>query len=155
MAAGFTVETKNIDALKKRLEDLADVSIPDESLVREVRIDVELFKDDDLQKICEMLGDFKPFGFGNVEPVFALFGVKIMEVKKIGKEGKHIKLSVQAGDDIYEVLVFNGTAYAPWIAVGVSVDLCFTLDINTWNGRSTLQLKAKDIKLHIDEYQSA
>lgn len=155
MAAGFTVETKNIEALKKRLEDLADMSIPDESLVREVRIDVVLQKDDDLDQICALLGDFKPFGFGNVEPVFAVYAVKIVDMKKIGKEGKHIKLSIQIGDEAREVLVFNGTAYAPWIAVGNSVDVCFTLDMNTWNGRSTLQLKARDIKLHVDEFQSA
>ncbi|MBI5614148.1 single-stranded-DNA-specific exonuclease RecJ [Candidatus Gottesmanbacteria bacterium] len=155
MAAGFTVETKNIDALKKRLEDLADTVILDEQLVREIRIDAALLKDDDLLRICQMLGEFKPFGFGNVEPVFALFGVKIMEVKKIGKEGKHVKLKIQVGDDMHEALVFNGTAYAPWIAVGNTVNLCFTLDMNTWNGRSTLQLKARDIKLHEDEFQSA
>ena len=102
-----------------------------------------------------MLGEFKPFGFGNVEPIFVLYDAKVIDVKKIGKEGKHVKLSIQIGDENREALVFNGTAYAPWIAVGNLVDLCFTLDMNTWNGRSTLQLKARDIKLHVDEFQSA
>jgi single-stranded-DNA-specific exonuclease len=148
MAAGFTVETKNLVKLKTRLEKLAE-KIPEELMTRSLKIDMEVPLDIVSQKFWKELQVFEPFGFGNIEPIFTSAGVIINDVRQIGADGKHLKLrlSISGSNQYLDAVAFGmGTMYKE-LKSDRPVDLAYAIEMNTWNGSSKLQLKIKDIHL--------
>ena len=141
MAAGFTVETKNLDVLKSRLEDYTEKHLPEELLTRELRIDMELPSTAVSKELWQNLRDFEPFGFGSPEPVFATRGAIIEEARLVGADGKHLKLRISS----FDAIAFGMGNLSPQLKNGAVVDIAYTIDMNSWNGRKSLQLKLRDI----------
>jgi len=148
MAAGFTVETKNLDRLRQKLESLAEKTITDELLTRELRIDIELPLVDVTEKLWQTLRDFEPFGFGSPEPVFASRSVSIEDTRLVGTDGKHLKLRIAYSKlrIALNAIAFGMGNLSPKLKSGTQVDIAYTIDMNVWNGNRKLQLKIKDIR---------
>jgi single-stranded-DNA-specific exonuclease len=92
------------------------------------------------------LESFEPWGSGNEEAVFVSRGLTILEVKRIGKELQHLKLSVRSsGMSPTEALVWREGEMADRIAIGSMVDLCYKPEINRFNGRETVQFNVIDL----------
>lgn len=141
MAAGFTVETKNLAVLQKRLEKLTEKELDKDKLTRTLKIDAEIPLELVTSDLYKQLQQLQPFGFGNPEPVFATRNVTVTESRLVGADGKHLKLRLSSIDAI----AFNfGSLYGK-IKPDVPIDIAYTIDMNTWNGNSRLQLKVKDI----------
>ncbi|MBI4065322.1 single-stranded-DNA-specific exonuclease RecJ [Candidatus Gottesmanbacteria bacterium] len=154
MAAGFTVETKYLSKLQKRLEAIADKELDEEALTRTLRIDAKISLELATEKLWQKLRDFEPFGFGNPEPVFATRAVKVVDTRLVGNEGKHLKLRLQSSNHpaiqplILDAIAFNLGNLSGKLKPGTSIDIAYTIDMNVWNGDKRLQLKIKDI--HFD-----
>lgn len=152
MAAGFSIDTTNIDDFKKELINLANLSIKDELLIPEISIECELDQKDISWKLFELIQKLEPFGMGNRKPIFATRGIKVIEKYQIGKEKNHLKL-------ILPSKVKNQTKIdALWFGHGEdkskildNMDLAFTIDKNIWNNVTSLQLMIKDISQSIDQ----
>ncbi|OGG05037.1 single-stranded-DNA-specific exonuclease RecJ [Candidatus Gottesmanbacteria bacterium RBG_16_52_11] len=147
MAAGFTVETKNIDTLRQRLEELADRTLDADTLSRHLRIDMGIPLSAVTDTLWQKLRDFEPFGMGNPEPLFATVNLRIADVRKVGTDGRHLKLSVDDGSRVIDAIAFGFGGLYGSMEPGNSMDLAYTLDMNEWNGFRKLQLKVKDIRL--------
>jgi single-stranded-DNA-specific exonuclease len=147
MAAGFTVETKNLEALGARLLSLAEAQLDDDKLVRTLRIDVEMPLGSATVALWEALSDFEPFGFGSVEPVFSTRGVEVVESRLVGKDGKHMKLKLRDKGLVVDAIAFGLGELYPSLRPEKPIDVAYSIDMNVWNGRSSLQLKVKDIHL--------
>ncbi len=147
MAAGFTVETKNIEALKKRLEALAEKELDEEKLTRTLHIDAEIPLDLATQQLWLLMQSMTPFGFGNYEPVFATKQVRVTDIRIIGATRKHLKLKVRPLDsqDSWDAVAFNMAEAYGKLTTEAHVDVAYAIDMNEWNGKRTLQLKVKDI----------
>ncbi len=142
MAAGFTVETKNLEGLKKRLEDIADAQLDEESLTRVLRIDMEVPLAAVTEDLWQKLRAFEPYGFGSPQPAFVTRNVTIEEVRVVGAEGKHLKLRLEGG---MEAIGFGLGSFSGQLRKGAHADIAYSMDMNVWNGRKELQLKIKDI----------
>ena len=81
---------------------------------------------------------------GNSEPVFVSRNLDVQDVRKLGKDASHLKLTSRAGDRNIEAIGFGMGELE--IDTNSKVDIAFTIDINEWRDRKTLQLKIKDIK---------
>jgi single-stranded-DNA-specific exonuclease len=149
MAAGFTVETKNLDALQKKLEQVVSETLDDALLVRSVKIDLSIPLQSVTENLWERIRGFEPFGFGNQEPVFATPGVNIVDVRLVGMEGKHLKLRMKdsASDMIIDAIAFSKGSMYGELKQGKPVDIVYTIDMNVWNGSRKIQLKIKEIKI--------
>lgn len=153
MAAGFTVETKNLEKLKRRLEQVAAKELGAEQLTRILRIDAEIPLNEVTQELWQKLRDFEPFGFGNPEPVFATRGVKVLEARLVGADGKHLKLRLSSPNqpnlpnltNVFDAIAFNFGGLYGKLKPGASIDIAYTISMDTWNGNRRLQLKIKDI----------
>lgn len=147
MAAGFTVKTKNLSALKSRLEALAEKELSDEKLVRTLHVDAEIPLKFATQKLWAEMQSMAPFGFGNYEPVFATKQVSVSDVRIIGATRKHLKLKVRpsATQNTWDAVAFNMAELYASLASDNPVDIAYAVDMNEWNGKRTLQLKIKDI----------
>jgi len=145
MAAGFTIETKKIESFQEKLEELADSVITDETLIRSLRIDCELPLSKVEKTLHKSLQALAPFGMGNPEPVFATRNVTIHDLRTMGKENTHLKLLLSDGDVPIEAVAFGMGEWIKKLKKQDKIDVAYTVDMNSWNGRETLQLKVKDI----------
>ena len=148
MAAGFTVETKNITALKEFFESHI-AGVLDKSLfVRSLSIDTELPYFLVTRSLVDALKDFAPYGLANYESVFVTRGLIVDQVRKIGAKQNHLKLKLKNPEKrAIDAVAFGLGAMADTIPVGALIDVAYTVDENTWNGTTTVQMKVKDIQV--------
>lgn len=153
MAAGLTVKNTNLEKLKKCLMKIAEKELNEKKLTQVLKIDCELRLSNLTWKLYESIEKFAPFGMGNPKPVFCTRSLRIVDMRTVGNNDKHLKLKL---DDprtkrIEEVPALDGIgfgmgAFASQIKVGDLVDLAYTLEKNVWNEEERLELKIKDIK---------
>lgn len=150
MAAGFTVETKNLAKLKKFFESKIHDALPEELLVRSLVVDTELPFSMITKSLYSELAVFAPYGLGNYEPVFVTRGLVADDVRKIGIKSNHLKLKLR--DDAkraIDAVAFGFGSMADQLPTGTRIDAAYTIDENVWNGTTTLQVKIRD--MHVVE----
>lgn len=150
MAAGFSIETKNILRFEKAINKYSKNILTEDVLSRSQRVDLEMdfdLIDDSLYKNIKI---FEPAGIGNPTPVFLTKGADVIEIRKIGRSGNHLKLKIAKGSKIFDAVYFN----APEEVLNLSLnqtpfpaDFVYTIDENIWNGRKSLQLKIKTLSV--------
>jgi single-stranded-DNA-specific exonuclease len=92
-AVGFAMPSRDVLALKQRLNTYAQAMLKPEDLLPELSIDAEIPLSSVTPELLNSLGRLEPFGHGNREPVFSSCGVSLLMPPRILKE-KHIKLRV-------------------------------------------------------------
>lgn len=149
MAAGFTIETKNIKKFTKEVENAARNDIKESLFVQSITVDLEIPYFAIQTSLYKRLVGFSPFGLGNPEPVFCTKGVVVESVRLIGAKQNHVKMKISHPSTkiLLDAVAFGmGELYGK-IKQGMIVDIAYTIDENTWNGNTGLQLKLKDIRL--------
>lgn len=145
MAAGFSIKTKNIDKFKKEINKEAKTKLTKKILTPKLKIDLNLQFNQLNQTLMDGLKKLEPFGMGNRTPLFMTKKVKVVEVKKVGSKGNHLKLKLEQNGLIFDAIFFNPpTSYI--LHLSSTVDVVYNLEENTFNGKTTLQLKIKDLK---------
>jgi single-stranded-DNA-specific exonuclease len=161
MAAGFSVSTKKLPELQKALENSANKIITPDVLNRTLKIDCELPTIAITNNLYKQIQTLAPFGMGNPEPTFVSYSVEVKNFKLLGRERNHLKLELgiknpslaKASEDkqesrTIEAIGFGMSEFADHLKPGDQIDIVYTIDNNTWNGNTKLQLKIKDTKLH-------
>ncbi len=149
MAAGFTIETEKIKMLQEKLEGLAVQALSDDLLMRTLKIDCELPLSFITQELYKSIQQLAPFGMGNPEPTFVSRRVIVESLKVLGAEGKHLKMQFTVRSSqftVIDAIGFGFGEFASQIKKGDAIDVVYTIDENTWNGNTKLQLKIKDIQ---------
>ena len=148
MAAGFTVETEKLILLEKTLQERIETALSEDLFTRVLRIDCELPLGEINKKLYDAIQQLAPFGMGNQEPVFVSRKVIIENMRLVGKEGKHLKLTVhsQNNDAVFDAIAFGFGDKIKELKEGNAIDIAYVIDENTWNGNTKLQLKIRDIK---------
>ncbi|MBQ2638944.1 single-stranded-DNA-specific exonuclease RecJ [Candidatus Saccharibacteria bacterium] len=103
-------------------------------------------------ELLDNLSELEPFGEGNKEPRFKLLGVKVLGVKKLGKDENHLKLTVGDKDNKKMNLI---SFFAPekWLDLktGQNLDITASLFKNEWNGKVSVEGRILDIEYGIIE----
>lgn len=149
MAAGFTIETRNIRKFTKEVEEAAKKDIKKSLLVRSVSIDMEMPLREVRPPLYERIQEFAPFGLGNPEPVFASTQVTVDAIRLIGAKQNHLKmkLSHPLVKLPYDAVGFGMGEWYGKMKQGMTVDVAYTIDMNQWNGTTGLQLKVRDFRI--------
>ena len=119
-------------------------------MVPRIDVDEELHLSDVTPKFFKCLEMFEPFGPGNMAPVFAcrnLFDTGASQV--VGQTREHLKLTVSDGTvgRPFSAIAFKQSEHFDAIHEGQKFDMCFSVEINSFRGKETLQLKSYDIKM--------
>lgn len=145
LAAGFTVRNENIPALKDRLTGLAHDVLQGQTLAPTMEIDAEVDihqVTDDLMRDIQLL---EPTGNANPSPTLAVNGVRVLEMRTVGRDDRHLKLKIaRAGQPPLDAIGFGLGAWA--LELSDCADVAFQLEINDWQGRQSLQMNLKDIR---------
>lgn len=148
-AAGLTLLESEYENFKRKFEEVVSETIDPKLLTPEISIDAELSLKDITPKFYRILKQFAPFGPGNMSPVFLSRGLMDTGFGKcVGENKKHLKCQVKQEDagPAFEVIGFNLGKKLDLIKNHKPFDAVYSLDENTWNGRTTIQLKLKDIR---------
>jgi single-stranded-DNA-specific exonuclease len=147
-AAGFTVSNQNIDALIAQLYSIAQRELSDVILLPVIEIDREILLDKlnphYIAGIFNDLHQLEPTGRGNPEPVFASYNVAVRNTRTVGLDGRHLKLTLQAGSAIYDAIAFQQGHWKDILPE--RIDIAYRFDENVYNGRVNLQLNIKDLR---------
>ncbi len=148
-AAGLTLFESEYENFKKKFEEVVSETIDRNLLTPEISIDAELDLKDITPKFYRILKQFAPFGPGNMSPVFLSKGLTDTGFGKcVGEDKTHLKCQVKQGDSkiAFDVIGFNLGDKLDLIKDGKKFDAVYSLDENTWNGNTKIQLKLKDIR---------
>ncbi len=77
-------------------------------------------------------------------PLFAYKGLKINSIRAL-TDGKHLKLTLRDDNIIIDAIGFNMGNLVEDYLIGDKVDVVGVLEINSFNGRETVQINLKDI----------
>jgi len=143
-AAGFTVALENRDALVKKLRTLAEQQLAGQVLRPSIDVDCEVsFRELD-DELLDFLEQLEPFGPGNPVPVLAVHHVEVLEKRRVGKDGKHLKLLFRENGLHRGGIAFGMGERA--LTLSRWVDVAFHLERNVFRGVTEQQLNVIDMK---------
>ena len=147
-AAGLTIEENDYASFKESFEKAVGDYINNKLPENEIRIESKIELSSITPKFFRILNQFEPFGPGNRRPIFLSEHLSLKGgLNKIGKNREHLKLSVsQESDKTFSAIGFWLSEKATSISSNSTFAMLYTIDENTWNGITTIQLKIKDIK---------
>lgn len=148
-AAGLSLKEENLSAFTERLQKLAAEEIIPEQMIPQIDIDAVLDLHNITPQFMNELKRMSPFGPENQKPVFCSLGVKDYGTSKlVGKDQDHIKLELiddRSNTPIHGI-AFGMHQHINHIKAMKPFDICYTIEENTYNGNTSLQLMIKDIK---------
>ncbi len=143
LAAGFGMKSENLSAFKKAIADYAKtVEMPFPVTELDCRLKPEFISAD----ILSVISALEPFGAGNPQPMFGLFGVMLSSVQPIGS-GKHLRLNFRKGNTSFSALYFGVTEKEFPYAPGDSLDLAVRLERNEYMGQVRVSIYIRDVRM--------
>ncbi len=150
-AAGLTLKEENLEEFTKRFETYVAENIQEYQLAPQIEIDAEVKFSDLTPKFFRILKQFNPFGPGNMKPVLCTRRVFDYEgnSRPVGKEQEHLKLELvdSSCENVMNGIAFRMSDFHEQLKALDPLDICYTLEENTFNGNTTMQLMIRDIKL--------
>ncbi len=144
-AAGLQVLAEYVDIFENRLNKYVNEHITLEDLIPPLKIDAKMELYEINNNFLEWLNKFAPFGLGNMRSTF--YTEKVMVVGYPYNVGKnHLKIKVVKDGCTFDLIGFNLGDYLPFLKKGSYIDIAYSLEFNSWQGRTTIQGKLKDIK---------
>jgi single-stranded-DNA-specific exonuclease len=147
-AAGLSLKPENLKPFRERFNSIVSASITDEMLIPEVEVDLEINLNQITPKFIRILKQFAPFGPGNMSPVFMTHDtVDTGHARIVGKN--HVKLTVfqeSVRSAPYSGIAFQQGEKFDAIQRGQSMNICYHIEENEWNGAKNIQLNIKDIR---------
>ena len=149
-AAGLSMKEENVLAFTERFEKFVSDNILEEQTYPQIDIDAILEFKDITPKFFRVLKQFGPFGPGNMKPVFV--SKKVFDYgtsRLVGKEQEHLKLELidSSSENVMNGIAFRMHEFNEPLKALNPLDICYTLEENTFNGNTTTQLMIRDIKI--------
>ena len=145
LAAGLSLNMQDLDAFDLHINKYVSENIKNEP-VKTIDIDCSVTPDFITLQNIRAIGRLEPFGADNEKPVFALCGVRILSTDTMGADNKHLKMKIEAGQNIFEAVGFSMGHIAKFLPSGEIIDLAFTPEINSYQDTQRIQLFIKDIR---------
>ena len=144
MAVGLSLKKENFQKFADKFEEIAKKAHTEE-IESVINIDEEITLKDVNIETVESLKALEPFGEANKLPVFIYKNLKIDSIRALS-EGKHLKLTLKDGNTIINGIGFNMGKYAEEFRISDKIDVLGVLEINSFNGRDTIQINMRDIR---------
>lgn len=147
-AAGLTLDPTNVIAFQEKFELVVSSTITEEMLIPEIEIDMEINFSDINDKFFRILKQFAPHGPGNMLPVFK--SVDVFDSGNVRIVGtNHLKLELYQKNNPYlrlNAIAFDKAHLLENFQNQIPAKICYQLQENTYNGRTTIQLMVKELE---------
>ncbi|MFH1601950.1 MAG: single-stranded-DNA-specific exonuclease RecJ [Candidatus Shapirobacteria bacterium] len=152
LAAGFEIKTKNIPILKKKLKRLIKEHLPKKGLEPKIELEAKLSLSQVNPEYYQQIIKLAPFGLGNPEPLFLFEGLRLTELRQVGRSADHLKMALDDPQTLpeekiwAEAIGFNLGKYYGELKAGELVDLAASLSEDCFTGKVKIVLKVKDLR---------
>lgn len=141
MAAGLSIQEDSIPAFRKKFGEYVLANSTEEDRRPRLVYDAEI---NFSQLSLDFLASYEllhPFGNSNPQPVFVARGIGLSR-PPFHMKNKHLRLMLRQGYHEQDAVFFGGGEHElpdpPW-------DIAFTIDRNTFRGKTTLQIMIQDL----------
>lgn len=140
MAAGLSIEEENIEKFREQLNQ--NCTLTEEDLRPKIVIDVAMPISYITKELVEQISLLEPFGKGNVKPIFAQKGLRVLDSNIIGKNKNVVKLKLLDPQGAIIEGIYFGEAddFMNFIREKDSVSITYYPEINRFRGRESLQI---------------
>jgi single-stranded-DNA-specific exonuclease len=142
MAAGLSIREESMDSFRKNLAEYVLENSTEEERRPRLVYDAEIAFS---QLSLDFLASYEllhPFGNNNPQPVFVSRGVDLSR-PPYHMKNHHLRLMLRQGYHEQDAVFFGGGEHElpdpPW-------DIAFTIDRNTFRGKTTLQIIIQDVR---------
>jgi single-stranded-DNA-specific exonuclease len=158
MAAGFSLEEKNLSILREKLNEKADLT--DDDLIREVIYDSDVPIYYPSIRLVKDLERIEPVGAGNQGALFAQNGVTITGISRMGKEKQYGNITAMSQNRNFRFTYFGdmeafdshinekfGPGTAEKVYAGkqkITLDICYEIKINKFRGNEELEYRLRN-----------
>lgn len=147
MAAGLTVAEDKLDAAMARLSELLAKQGAHLAGAADLKLDGMLIPAAATVELAQQVEQAGPFGAGAPAPRYAFADMQIRFAKRVGES--HLKISFGDGNNTKMDAIAFGAFDGPLGPAlenhgGARFHLAGRLDINTWRGRQSVQLRLED-----------
>lgn len=147
LAAGFGLKSCDIEKFRKAVNDYAKtVVMPFATVNIDCKLRAEYISSD----LIPVIESLEPFGAGNPQPLFGLFGMTLTSVNPIGG-GKHLRLNFTKGTTTIQALKFCMTTDKFPYVPGDVLDLAVTLEKNEYMGQVKVSVYIKDMRMSMTD----
>ncbi len=155
LAAGLSIERKNLSAFSERFERLSRAQLENKNTLQPVEIDCELFFDEINIKNADEILLLEPFGLANPVPQFILRNLVVTEVTPLSSD-RHIRIKVRDKRGGREInAVYFGISHGEFpFCSGDACEIACTLGVNEYHGICYPQILVRAVRPCADERNS-
>ena len=140
MAAGLSMEEKNVELFRRRLND--NCTLTEQDLIPQIMIDVPMPISYLSKKLTEQLKVLEPFGKGNSKPLFAQKNLRAVGIRVFGRNRNVAKMLLIDENGIKMDAVYFGEAqeFVDFVQAHDTISVTYYPEINVFQGRENLQI---------------
>lgn len=144
MAAGLSMEEKNVELFRRRLND--NCTLTEQDLIPKIMIDVPMPISYLSKKLTEQLKVLEPFGKGNSKPLFAQKNLRAVGICVFGRNRNVAKMLLIDENGIKMDAVYFGEAqeFVDFVQAHDTISVTYYPEINVYQGRENLQVVIKN-----------
>lgn len=144
MAAGLSMEEKNVELFRRHLND--NCTLTEQDLIPKIMIDVPMPISYLSKKLTEQLKVLEPFGKGNSKPLFAQKNLRAVGIRVFGRNRNVAKMLLIDENGIKMDAVYFGEAqeFVDFVQAHDTISVTYYPEINVFQGRENLQVVIKN-----------
>ena len=144
MAAGLTIRAERVPEMRRRLNLAIEQHCDPACYVPEEEYDCAVPLAEVTEELIDGLALLQPTGFGNPAPALLLKKVTLEQARPVGREGRHLKLTVSDGDVRTDGIAFGMGELA---RQGLRrADLLVSPEMNEFRGVRSVQVQVKALQ---------
>jgi len=149
-AAGLSFDTHKVatikDAFIRHIRETVDIH----TLYPQKTIDLEIPAQEIDWELYDVFYRLAPFGMNNPNPLFVVRMMRIQDMKTIGADNTHIKLTLVSEAQVGKPVTISAIGFSLGFIMehlhrNDLVDVVFHLEVNEWQGNRSLQMHIVDI----------
>ncbi|MGB9697562.1 MAG: single-stranded-DNA-specific exonuclease RecJ [Ignavibacteria bacterium] len=146
-AVGIEIELHNLKPFWEKFDSIAREHLSQQNSKNEIEIDAEISLDEINAAFLGVLKFFEPYGPGNPVPTFITKDVRLISPQEVRNDTLLFSVKSTSGTSKnFEAILFNASEYKDKIKDDIECDICYTIDLNEWNGKAMYKFRVKDIR---------
>ena len=147
-AAGLKLHESKLELFRNEFEKLTNKHISDKQKIKTCIYDLEISLSDLNIKFFKIISQMEPFGPNNLKPIFFTRDcISTSQTRCVGNENTHLQLYIRSKNKTYKGIAFGRGDIVNEIKESKGFDILYSLEKNSWNGNTELQLVIVDIKI--------
>ncbi len=144
MAAGMAAHIGQLPVIEEKLSEYLQKVAPKIGVQK-----VDAFSDlaELSVEMIKELNKLQPFGNGNERPLIVCEDVAVVQNRKVGAAGDHLKLIVEQNEQQLDIISFRNGPLSEFLFEQQQVSIAGYIEINEWNGMSKPQMQMIDLDI--------